>query len=610
MGMTPKALDAAYATMMHERSMREALAARGYIRALHEGKASDGRPLVSASWASAKELPATEAKPDAAWLIKPNLKPAEAYADYRTVDHPSLRAWRWAGKDATGKPIFVQGDLLVHPEVYRSVKNNLGRSAIQTFEVNIGGKTLRPGAAILRTGSEIKHVILSFSGFHQTTLGVHGAEHRTMPANMPEIDLADPVQSKLIDHGLMVAHFHASEAFGEGVASGGIVMKTPVIGPAYQAYAQYLFGDYMPRIKMAMAKHALERNQQRYGKTLSESQIFSLTADQANAAFGGVNYRALGRNKTFQDVLRLLLMAPDFLEARARFTGQALKPYGREQSTALMLGAAALYTAARVLNYMLDDKPHWDKPFAVVHNGKDYELRTIQGDVANLIKDPIQFLKSRFSPVASFALGALSKTNWRGEKTTFPQQVKEAVKSNVPIPVQAWTRPGTDSVAEKVVDTVFKLVGINMRHDIAGTRSPALNLAKELVGKRMPAPSPEGRSDEEVQASESGRKLREALREKPADAVKLFAQAIRDKVIRPDQRSAMWKASKQTDLQNTIEHISAGEAMQVWELANDEEKAKIQPLIYRKLGTSKTASMEQKRQWAAKLRAFKASPSP
>jgi hypothetical protein len=80
-----------------------------------------------------------------------------------------------------------------------------------------------------------------------------------------------------------------------------------------------------------------------YTKANSQKTSFNaLTASQANAAFGGLNYRLLGRNKTLQDVFRLTFMAPDFTEARARFVGQAAKPYGHEQLTALVGGALVL----------------------------------------------------------------------------------------------------------------------------------------------------------------------------------------------------------------------------------------------------------------------------
>ena len=192
LGFKPMDKDVGFLTASHERAFREALAARAYVKSLMEGTASDGRPLVTTSWASAKELPATEGVKSAAYLVRPNVAPDAQYADYRPLDHPALRGWRWAGKTEAGGPVIVQGDALVHPEIYTKLKNNLGKSAVRSFQVEIGGQTFRPGAALLNVSSEIKHAILSFSAFHQTTLGIHALEHRTKPFGMPDLDLSEP----------------------------------------------------------------------------------------------------------------------------------------------------------------------------------------------------------------------------------------------------------------------------------------------------------------------------------------------------------------------------------------------------------------------------------
>jgi hypothetical protein len=56
LGFKPKDKDVGFLTASHERAFREALAARDYVKSLMEGKASEGRPLVATSWASAKAI--------------------------------------------------------------------------------------------------------------------------------------------------------------------------------------------------------------------------------------------------------------------------------------------------------------------------------------------------------------------------------------------------------------------------------------------------------------------------------------------------------------------------------------------------------------------------
>lgn len=461
LGFTPKNKSVFFLTAAHERSLREALAARDYVRALMDGEAEDGRPLTVTNWASAKEIEGSEEK-DGAYVIKANMKPGGDFADYLSIDHPALRKWNWSG-EIDGKPAFVQGDILVHPDIYRKLKNNLGTSALRRYEVSIGGLTVRPGALALDAQAQIKQFVLSFSGFHQTTLGVHALEHKVLPAGMPELDLSQPEQAGLVDGGLMVAHYDAMEAFGEGVSSGGLVTKIPAIGPMYKTYTDYLFKSYMPRLKMQMALAALERNQARY-PDLSKQQLYRLTASQANAAFGGLNYRMIGRNKTFQDTLRLILMAPDFTEARARFAAQAAKPYGREQLVALMLGAAVLYAVARIINEMSDGQPHWDKPFSVVSHGKEYELRTIQSDMINAATDPKKFLQNRVSPPVS-AIFKNDDPHYKKKNQSIGDQIKSRVDGMVPVPAEPWMRNSKDSNATKAMESILKMVGVNSKKE-------------------------------------------------------------------------------------------------------------------------------------------------
>src|SRR5205807_6731544 len=56
------------------------------------------------------------------------------------------------------------------------------------------------------------------------------------------------------------------------------------------------------------------------GGKVSLSEIKALSASQANAAYGHLNYSDLGRNPTIQHLLQWGLVAPDFLEADRKST--------------------------------------------------------------------------------------------------------------------------------------------------------------------------------------------------------------------------------------------------------------------------------------------------
>lgn len=426
----------------YDAAFNKSLASRSFIKALHEGSTPDGDPIVEVS---GKTIPVPQgAGVPEAFLIKPRANDAVTKdgRPYRVVDHWALRDWKWQTEGPDGQPVLVQGDLLVHPDYVGKLKNMLGKSALTSPE-GIASYTTRPA---LKLGALAKQTKLSLSGFHLTQEAVHGLGHRVNPANLVELDMKAPEQRALVDHGLQVADPRAAELFGEGLAGGGLVGKIPGLGKVQVAFNDWLFKDYIPRLKMTMALDALERNRKVYSKDIksgkiTDDQIQALTARQANAAFGELNYRMMGRNPTVQDFLRLTTLAPDFLEARSRFVGQALKPYGREQQVALGLMGATLYVTGRILNQWLDDDPHWDKPFAVYHNGREYRLRTVLGDVQHLVTDPRRFFYNRLSAFSRIATEAMTGKDDRGMNRGFWDQAEDAARWFIPI--SAETRSDT-----------------------------------------------------------------------------------------------------------------------------------------------------------------------
>ncbi len=119
---------------------------------------------------------------------------------------------------------------------------------------------------------------------------------------------------------------------------------------------------------MTMALHALERNQGRYPKMAPED-LNALTAREANAAFGELNYRLMGRNPTFQDLLRLTLLAPDFLEARSRRTTWSLAPAGEDGRHSVVLTHRKRNNYGSLGKFLID--VHWDEdlPVKVIERG-------------------------------------------------------------------------------------------------------------------------------------------------------------------------------------------------------------------------------------------------
>lgn len=443
----------------YDLSLNKAIADRKLVKSMMDIKMKDGRPMIDVGGVGI-EVPkegVTEAT-----LIKPSFKledtetPANNRADYKAYDYPALRKWKWVAKDANGNPIFVQGDVLIHPDAIKDVKSLFERSAIRQNPV---------GRAALNIGSAVKQTMLDISGFHPVQITVHGWEHRTdvpfsktfskvMGRDAKEIDFQDPDTRGLIKGGLVVGDTRGYELFSEGLTGSSLTRHIPGLGPKLQAYNEWLFNDYIPRLKVATGLHALERNRQRF-KNLSEEELYHLTANQMNAAFGELNYEMLGRSKTTQDVLRLALLAPDFLEARGRFAAQSVTKYGKEQFQALALGAATLYITARIINKLLDGEYHFESKnaFSVVYNKHAYSLRTVQGDLLHLATDPGKFTYNRLNPLyGRTGFEFLTGRDYFGRKRDYPEQAKDLASTVVPISLRGVVNPKEQKLWESFIN--------------------------------------------------------------------------------------------------------------------------------------------------------------
>jgi len=491
-GFVPRDKDVGTLVSIYEQSFQQAVAARGFIHELVNGNVAteknavlqdkysklidgngnlifpNGRPIVTPG---GKGHTITDpATADTTYLITPRAK-SEHMGDYLPVNHPAMNKWTWVDEDANGNPILVKGDLYVHPDHAVHLQNVLGESGLRKYAL---------GRAALRTGGFLKGTFL-VGPFHSVQEGVHAIFHGVNPFNPGEIDFNNATHAKLVDSGLMVADFHAMQDFAEGAAQGGLWQHVPGVGPLLQRYNEYLFQDYIPRLKMAMATEALQRNFKRYGGQLTSNQIHELTANQGNAAFGELNYRMLGRSKTFQDVMRLSMLAPDFLEARIRFNAQALAPFGREQSMALfMRGALSMWLAARITNKLLDDDYHFDQPFSIVKGDHMYTMRSLPGDDWHLYNDPRSFVYHRLNPFTTKpAIEAITGKDDFGRPKSGSEQVWDYVKAMAPLPMQGYmNRYGDTSIGSTLAESV------GIRRDIY--RTPAAGLAHKFAMGNLP----------------------------------------------------------------------------------------------------------------------------
>lgn len=566
--------------------MAEALSTRAAIRQGFNEPASDDRPMFAVSGMGKVIGP----EGDQRYVIKPHAKPADS-SDYMPISHPAMRKYKWATTTESGDGIVMEGDILVHPEAYKDMKAFLEPSSVRNWAIKLGDKTLYPGRALLGLSTEVKSTLLSMSGFHIVQVGTHATFHRTNPFKIPEMDLEavstiggveGKHQSALIEHGMTASSHNNFEQFAEGLYSTGLINRMPGVGKYMQRMGHWMFEEYIPRLKMQLGLNILERNMKTYGAKLTLDEIYDLTAKEANNALGEQNYKYMGRSKTSQDVFRLIALAPDFFESRAKFLGQALTPYGKEQRVALLTGALGMFFVARILNQMLDGKANWDKPFSVVADGKEYTIRSIPGDLVHFLSDPRGFAMWRLNPTTvRLPWEVLTQRDQYGRKRDLMGQVQDAISFAAPIPLQ-----GALPTSQKTMwQSFLSAFGVSSYKHREGALQAEYTIGREADTGRVSTPH-----------SREVAKLRSKIWEGEYNPTLIDEALKSNKITRADAHE-LRRHRKETEIQYHFRHLPGGidKAFEVWEAATPDEKKELRREMHRKIRSAKhrAASTEQ-----------------
>lgn len=539
-GGKPESLDIAHLVGLYHSDFQNSLADRSFIWGLKEAKAEDGMPVVMISGnAKTEQLPGGGTR----YLVDSSQRPKEAVTKdgepYRAVDHWALKGWKYASRDAEGNPILVSGDFLVHPDAYEHLKRILVPKGLS--EVPVVSQTLK-------VNRFLKASKLSLAPFHMSTEALHAVFHLTNPYNGKfQIDLKNPTQKLLVRHGLDLGMNESHSQFSEGVGShGGIYAYVPGLNKVLAKFGDYLFKEYIPRLKMRAALKMLGRNESRYGDKLTPEQIHELTASQANAAFGAQNYALMGRSPVLRDILSLTFLAPDFLESRTRFVAQAFKPHGGEQRMALALMAASVYVGARLMNTVLDDNhdAHWDlaDAFAVYHGGRRYSLRTVVQDTWHAMFEKRSFIFNRLSAFARSATEFVTQRDWRGIKRDNLEQIEDFFSWLVPAGAEGMI-PGTRKANEQsFASAALGSMGVGSRKASAYGEMHELAADFNRKSKDPAARRQQGYSDKVSHPESNYRDLDNALDNKDIPTAKKEYKKLLALGFDPDHIAERYKA--------------------------------------------------------------------
>ena len=524
-GEKPKTLDFVDIVTAYELNAMRAINKKRFVDRLKFGQARDGRNILAPS--SVRQTPEGEG--------------------YQKLPAPGLEG------------------LVVHPDHYKDLKKILEPSRIQEWlDERTKNPFLNIGKGVLSTALEAqkygKGTMFSLSFFHQGTEGLHGFGHRvnSFSLNTRKIDLNDPKQHDAAVHGLMLRPDQISqEHFMEGIGSDSYnivtIMSRKFGGEAgkqtadlIDGYSRYLFESYIPRLKFDTYEHIVARNTARFAKELkagdvSMSDIKSLSADQANAAYGHLNYKKMARSATVRQAMQIIMLAPDFFEARARFAGQAAKglasKQGTEQLIALTLLGVGQYVTARILNSIDHGDAEWDPEHAFqvktdlggfLPDKRWLGLRSVPEDIHKAlpwIGDPGQFMSNRLSPFARLGAENLFKTDWKGNRTDFEKSIRDMISNVVPLPAQGVTGPLLRPDQAKSIswwETLLKSTGVQI-HRVSPIND-AFQMAEDWNEKNDPETY--ARNQASRYPESKYRKLRYALEDSDWEGAKAEAEKL------------------------------------------------------------------------------------
>jgi len=492
---------------------------------------------------------------------------------YEQIKSPHTNISRWVAPET-----YVKSPLGFHPEIADQAKAILAPepSALQQYPAL---KTA------LWASTEAKHSLLSASGFHYLQEGLRGIQSGVNPFNLENWDMTNPAHVALVEAGgIQPGLEHAANAFTEGVEGKGWLTKIPGVGDMLNRLNQNLFGPsgFIDRLKLTSALKFADRL-----KTaepgMDDMTRYKVAGQMANYRFGGINYTALGRSKTTQDILRLAFLAPDWAESNLKDLGMAAK-FPKMGGTDLARIALYNFVTARALNAALHNgNMHMESPFGVVsEDGKKvYSVRTMPSDLWHLATNPRDYAFNRLNPLFSrTGLELATGKDKMGHERNTGQQVLDLLKNVTPIPLQGVTDriAGQTRPNESLSDSALSAAGLTTRPNYSSAEDLAYKLSSSRAGS-MEQPA------ETLERHHKVYELEDRLRSGDTSALNDARSLAAGGILAPADVGKIMKDSKLSRLASVTKGLPLSNALDVYDMATTQERQELSPIMLKKVAT-------------------------
>lgn len=494
---------------------------------------------------------------------------------------PPFERYKWTGNDEYGDPAFQKAPVLIHPGYADKIN--------KAFDTDSWFRKTPVMNAALKASTEAKKTLLSLSPFHYTTEYLRGLQMGLDPVTAfspPELTpdrLAVQIGTK---YGLTLLGDNAARTMtAEGLAEhAGLLNRVPGLGPMLNGMENHLFGDWIPRLKAEVWERLVPQLERRHPEW-TDAQRYELASKITNAAFGGLNWKQLGWSLGSTDFLRLIALAPDFTGSQLAFAKYGMQPGGSIVWQSFARIAAYNFAVAQTLNLLFNGKVRLDRPFSV-QDPKDktkvISIRTMPADIFHALTDPRSFAMNRMNPLtvrSAWELG--TGRDIRGQKVGAERQLVDLLRNVTPISLQNFV-PAFRYPDERWYQSGLRAVGLGVSQDV----SPALQKARELARDRAPGAAMDSselshyKFKLQVEAALSNGTL------KPAALSQLVAQ---DKLTRKEARQIAADV-RETQGMNPlvgqlflkVKPMPFKDALQVWDLSDNQERRALLPLMRKK----------------------------
>ena len=503
-------------------------------------------------------------------IIGPNGKRYIDVSDY--VDGPSkfnLFRVKQSAFDENGEPmpIFERKNLLIHPDYHQGV--------MQAFQDESWFRKNVFANALLKASTQAKKSLLSLSPFHLLTEAERGLQMGLSPAEVvkpPKIDPEGLAMTKGTKYGLtLLGDTPGRNNFAEGVGQNAALLhKIPVVGNILHAAEDKLFSDYIPRLKAATFER-LSESLAKQNPDWSDAQVYTTAAHLSNSAFGGLNWKMLGKSLTGQDFLRLVMLAPDFTGSQYYIAKAGFQPGGSQVWQSFARIAAYNFLVAQTVNMLNTGKVRPDHPFSVVsEDGKNiYSVRTMPEDIAHALTNPRQFAYNRLNPITTKpVIEFLTGKDQQGRNASYSQQLSDLLKNVIPMPAQSIG-------AQDPAGQFMRSFGI--------ARQPNRTAAEQLAIEKASARGPQGAiPQEQLQQHQMIHQMTDQLRDGQIQQQQVI-QGLRQGTITRQQAERVLKESRMSPLAARIVNLPISDALDVYDIATTQEKSQLQQLMIKKV---------------------------